>query len=79
VRGVVVFSVPYLGLVSMLIPYPFNYALVGLILLFVFLAELRPSGEGEERDEGKQQVGALMRVDGCSRRVLGVPVLFCGQ
>ncbi|HUI00797.1 MAG TPA: signal peptidase I [Nitrososphaerales archaeon] len=45
VRGVVFLAVPYLGLVSMLIPYPWNYALVGLILLFVFLAELRPSQE----------------------------------
>ncbi len=47
VKGVVVLAVPYLGLVSMVIPYPWNYALVGLILLFVFLTELRPSGEGE--------------------------------
>ena len=52
VKGVVVLAIPYLGLVSMLIPYPWNYALVGLILIFVFLAELRPSGEGEaERSE----------------------------
>ncbi len=43
VKGVVVLAVPYLGLISMLVPYPWNYALVGLILLFVFLAELRPS------------------------------------
>jgi signal peptidase I len=51
VKGVVVLAVPYLGLISMLIPYPWNYALVGLILLFVFLAELRPAGE-DEAEEG---------------------------
>ncbi|MDA4116161.1 MAG: signal peptidase I [Thaumarchaeota archaeon] len=43
VKGVVVLAVPYLGLISMLIPYPWNYALVGLILVFVFVSELRPS------------------------------------
>ena len=46
VKGVVVLAVPYLGLVSMLVPYPWNYVLVGLILIFVFLSELRPSREG---------------------------------
>jgi len=46
VKGVVVLSVPYLGLISMLVPYPWNYALVGLILIFVFVSELRPSGDG---------------------------------
>ena len=53
VKGVVVLAIPYLGLVSMLIPYPWNYALVGLILVFVFLSELRPSGEkhGEESND----------------------------
>lgn len=51
VKGVVVLAVPYLGLISMLIPYPWNYALVGLILLFVFLAELRPSGEAKQKDQ----------------------------
>ncbi len=59
VKGVVVLAVPYLGLISMLIPYPWNYVLVGLVLLLVFLAELRPSGEGseggveEETEEGR--------------------------
>jgi signal peptidase I len=53
VKGVVVLAVPYLGLVSMLLPYPWNYALVGLILVFVFLSELRPSGKEEENPEGK--------------------------
>ena len=46
-KGVVVLAVPYLGLISMLIPYPWNYALVGLILVFVFITELRPSAEGK--------------------------------
>ena len=60
VKGAVVLAVPYLGLVSMLIPYPWNYALVGLILLFVFLAELRPSTDGraEERDGSGGTAGA---------------------
>jgi signal peptidase I len=49
VKGVVVLAVPYLGLVSMLVPYPWNYVLVGLILVFVFVSELRPSHEGKER------------------------------
>ena len=53
VKGVVVLAVPYLGLVSMLVPYPWNYALVGLILVFVFLSELRPSGKEGEKVEGK--------------------------
>ncbi|HEV2390245.1 MAG TPA: signal peptidase I [Nitrososphaerales archaeon] len=43
VKGVVVVALPYLGLVSMLIPYPWNYALVGLILIFVFVSEVRPA------------------------------------
>jgi signal peptidase I len=49
VKGVVVLSVPYLGLISMLVPYPWNYALVGLILVFVFVSELRPSEGSKER------------------------------
>jgi signal peptidase I len=57
VKGVVVLAVPYLGLVSMLIPYPWNYVLVGLILIFVFLSELRPSGE-KETEENNQGSGA---------------------
>ena len=52
VKGVVVLAIPYLGLVSMLIPYPLNYALVGLILIFVFLAELRPSGKNDSNEGG---------------------------
>jgi len=57
VKGVVVLAIPYLGLVSMVVPYPWNYALVGLILIFVFLAELRPSGKGEA-EEGAGGSGA---------------------
>jgi len=45
VKGVVAVAVPYLGLISMLVPYPWNYALVGLILVFVFISELRPAEE----------------------------------
>jgi signal peptidase I len=51
VKGVVVLAVPYLGLVSMLIPYPWNYALVALILVFVFVSEVKPS---EERQRGRR-------------------------
>ena len=53
VKGVVVLAVPYIGLISMLIPYPWNYALVALILIFVFVSELRPSAEGKEKAEEK--------------------------
>ena len=49
VKGVVVLAVPYIGLISMLIPYPWNYALVALILIFVFVSELGPSAEGKEK------------------------------
>jgi len=56
VKGVVVLAIPYLGLVSMSVPYPWNYAIVGLILIFVFLAELRPSG-GKDADEGRRDGG----------------------
>jgi signal peptidase len=53
VKGVVVLAVPYLGLISMLVPYPWNYALVALILIFVFISELRPSGDGKEKGDRK--------------------------
>jgi hypothetical protein len=43
VTGKVILAVPYLGLVSMIIPPPFNYILVILILIFVYLSESRPS------------------------------------
>jgi len=49
VKGVVVLAVPYVGLISMLVPSPWNYALVGLILIFVFISELRPSGDGKKK------------------------------
>jgi signal peptidase len=53
VKGVVVLAVPYLGLISMLVPYPWNYALVGLILVFVFVSELRPAREAKETADDK--------------------------
>jgi len=49
VKGVVALAVPYLGLISMLVPYPWNYALVGLILVFVFVSEVRPSEPAKGR------------------------------
>ncbi len=63
VKGVVVLAVPYLGLISMLIPYPWNYALVGLILIFVFLSELRPA-PGQERQGTEQGAGAKAESSG---------------
>jgi signal peptidase I len=47
VKGLVVLAVPYVGLVSMLIPYPYNYLLVVLTLVFVFLSEVRPKHHDE--------------------------------
>jgi len=53
VTGKVILAVPYLGLVSMIIPPPFNYILVILILIFVYLSESKPgekdtSGGGDD-------------------------------
>ena len=65
VRGVVVLAVPYVGLLSMLVPYPWNYALVGLILLFVFLSELRPSkGESDKPDDNASATAAVASASG---------------
>jgi signal peptidase I len=74
VKGVVVLEVPYLGLISMLIPYPWNYALVALILLFVFLSELRPSegGKDKSRDEGGG-TGKASSETGMAQRGLASP------
>lgn len=52
VKGVVVLAVPYLGLISMLLPPPWNYALVALILVFVFLSELR---NPQDRKDGRSR------------------------
>jgi signal peptidase I len=51
VKGVVFLAIPYLGLVSMYIQYPWNYAIVVLILLFVFVSEFRSPGTKEEKSE----------------------------
>jgi signal peptidase I len=45
VNGKVILAVPYLGLISMIIPPPYNYILVILILVFVYLSESRPEGK----------------------------------
>jgi signal peptidase I len=42
VKGEVVLAIPYLGWVSMVIHYPYNYLLVALLLVFAFLSEVRP-------------------------------------
>ncbi|HYR04194.1 MAG TPA: signal peptidase I [Nitrososphaerales archaeon] len=52
-NGKVILAVPYLGLISMVIPPPFNYILVILILVFVYLSESRP--EGKDVSGGGQQ------------------------
>jgi signal peptidase I len=51
VVGKVVVAIPYLGMLSMAFPPPYNYFLVGLILLFVFVTEFFGGG-GEERPSG---------------------------
>jgi signal peptidase I len=51
VRGRVIFVVPYLGRISELFPPPYNYLVIGLILIVVFLSELRSGGERVEHKE----------------------------
>jgi signal peptidase I len=71
VKGVVFLAVPYLGLISMLVPYPWNYALVGLILIFVFISEVRPSGDGREKGANNNRPGT--RRNAASVRGRGPP------
>jgi signal peptidase len=79
VKGMVVLAIPYLGLISMLIPYPWNYALVGLILIFVFISELSPSGKGSEDarekgdDGGKTEEGKIGTVSGGGQALSAPP------
>ena len=47
VKGVVVFSLPYLGRISEAFPPPLNYVLVGAIVLLIFMVEFF-SGRREE-------------------------------
>jgi signal peptidase I len=58
VNGKVILTVPYLGLISMVIPPPFNYILVILILIFVYLSESRP---GEKDMSGEGSKAAILR------------------
>ncbi len=51
VRGKVMISIPYLGLVSRAFPPPINYIMVAIILLFVFLTEFRRGGGAEAKPE----------------------------
>lgn len=51
VRGKVMISIPYLGLVSRAFPPPINYIMVAIILLFVFLTEFRKGGEAESKPD----------------------------
>jgi signal peptidase I len=48
VKGVVLFSVPYLGQISEAFPPPLNYILVGIIVVVIFLIELVGGGKKEE-------------------------------
>lgn len=41
--GKVIFSIPYVGSLSAFIRYPYNYVLIGAVLLFVFITEFVPS------------------------------------
>jgi signal peptidase len=74
VNGKVILAVPYLGLVSMVIPPPFNYILVILILIFVYLSESGASGKdmsGESKVAGfLQRETRTMTVQTRSRRPL---------
>jgi signal peptidase I len=89
VKGVVVLAVPYLGLISMIVAYPWNYVLVGLILLFVFITEFRASGVEKRKASGISQMRegqVLLRLEslvGVGRRRLGprlrVPILLRDQ
>jgi signal peptidase len=64
VAGKVILAVPYLGLVSMVVPPPWNYVLVVLILIFVYLSESRPSG----KDVGGESSGARYLPRGAGTR-----------
>ncbi len=43
--GKVIFSIPYVGYFSSLIRYPYNYLLIGAVLLFIFVSEFMSSGK----------------------------------
>ncbi len=57
-RGVVVVAIPYLGKISMFFPPPTNYILVAIILVFIFLTELR-RGRTEEKPAPQPAVPAI--------------------
>ncbi len=60
VRGKVVISIPYLGLVSRAFPPPLNYIMVAIILIFVFLTEFRKSRDGDARPESAGNASTLI-------------------
>jgi len=66
VTGKVILAMPFLGLVSMIIPPPFNYILVILILLFVYLSESRPNGKDVSCES--KVAGYLPRRSGTRKR-----------
>ncbi len=41
--GKVIYSIPYVGSLSVLIRYPYNFVLIGAVLVFVFITEFLPS------------------------------------
>jgi signal peptidase I len=47
VRGVVLFSLPYLGRISEAFPPPLNYILVAIIIIVIFMIELLSGGKKE--------------------------------
>jgi signal peptidase len=51
VRGKVIFVIPYLGKISELFPPPYNYLVIALILIVVFLSELKAGGDRRPADD----------------------------
>jgi signal peptidase I len=60
VRGVVVFSIPYLGRISEAFPPPENYILVVIIIIVIFMIELM----GGKKQEEEPEEGQTTPVDG---------------
>ncbi|SRR5712691_4531122 len=56
--GRVIFVIPYLERLADLLPYPTNYVLAALIILFVVFSEITGAGgrEGESSTKGKETV-----------------------
>lgn len=74
-RGEVVLSIPYLGLISQAFPPPLNYILVGIIIVIIFMIEFLggdKEGEGNETaDEATKPEGAPAPRAGPERAAYG--------